>query len=334
VTWQVLSAEAARDHWDDWLQRFTDFSYTLTFAWGEHRRGFGWSPIYLVARDRGEQVTAMALGLYRRYPLGIATLWIPGGPAGDATTLDDSLRQAARRAIGASRLYIRLLSHQRSSAELVRALEGLGWRRCPVRLRSGLTMYLSLEGGLASLEQGLSGNWRHNLRRAGKQKIRVRRWQTPHIGEVVAAYESMEAYKGLPQQFTRRELESLFNWAGDSILVYRADSLEGELLAFRACLVFGSLAWDLLAVTTEGGRKVYASYALLWEILTACDQAGVRRYDLAGVDPEQNPGVYNFKKGTGAELIELLGEWETATFPGLVSAVSLGLKWRQRRRRG
>jgi len=51
--------------------------------------------------------------------------------------------------------------------------------------------------------------------------------------------------------------------------------------------------------------------------LQCCHAAGVKRYDMMGIDPTYNPGVYHFKKGTGAECIDYLGEWEWAPYPPL-----------------
>ena len=35
-------------------------------------------------------------------------------------------------------------------------------------------------------------------------------------------------------------------------------------------------------------------------------------FDLGGIDPINNRGVYDFKKGTGATQIDYEGEWDTA----------------------
>ena len=43
----------------------------------------------------------------------------------------------------------------------------------------------------------------------------------------------------------------------------------------------------------------------------------MRYYDLGGIDLWQNPGVYTFKKETGARQIEYLGEWDWASQPWL-----------------
>jgi lipid II:glycine glycyltransferase (peptidoglycan interpeptide bridge formation enzyme) len=52
------------------------------------------------------------------------------------------------------------------------------------------------------------------------------------------------------------------------------------------------------------------SYALCWELFNRCQSLGCNNFDFNGVDPENNMGVYNFKKGTGARLVETLGEFE------------------------
>ena len=73
----------------------------------------------------------------------------------------------------------------------------------------------------------------------------------------------------------------------------------------------------LFAAASVSARKVYASHGLLWILFNHCAEMGVSRYDLGGVDPLKNKGVFDFKKGTGAHLINYLGEWEYGSFPTL-----------------
>ena len=56
-----------------------------------------------------------------------------------------------------------------------------------------------------------------------------------------------------------------------------------------------------------------ASYFVFWEVLEHCRKLGVTTYDLGGIDPFANRGVYTFKKETGAKEVELLGEWDWAS---------------------
>ena len=57
-------------------------------------------------------------------------------------------------------------------------------------------------------------------------------------------------------------------------------------------------------------------------LMKQCAERGVRWYDMGGVDPVNNRGVYDFKKGTGARALEYLGEWEWSTSKALGWGVS------------
>jgi lipid II:glycine glycyltransferase (peptidoglycan interpeptide bridge formation enzyme) len=61
-----------------------------------------------------------------------------------------------------------------------------------------------------------------------------------------------------------------------------------------------------------------------------CEERGVTWYDMSGVDPDKNKGGYDFKKGTGAEDLKYLGEWDRASFPLLRPLANLLVKWRMR----
>ena len=127
----------------------------------------------------------------------------------------------------------------------------------------------------------------------------------------------MESYKGLKEQFSRQELVSIFQKFTDKIVLYRSEDENGTIVALRGCMILDRFGWDLFAATNVIGRNLYASYVLLWEILKHCQRAGVKNYDLMGVDPVKNSGVYNFKKGTGASSVKYLGEWDWESVQGL-----------------
>jgi len=159
----------------------------------------------------------------------------------------------------------------------------------------------------------LSSNWRHNLKRAGRRGLTVRPWPEADPDEILAVYRSMERHKQLREQFSREQLASLRASFGDQLVIWRCDDAEGRLVALRGCVVIGDRAWDMLAAATPEGRKVYASFAACWALFEECRTRGVRVYDLRGVEPDRGTGVYDFKRGTGAALVEYLGEWEWAS---------------------
>ena len=78
---------------------------------------------------------------------------------------------------------------------------------------------------------------------------------------------------------------------------------------------------DFLAATSYEGRKHYASHATLWALANELARRGVVRYDLGGVDPVLNKGVYDFKHGTGAMEVPYGGEFDAAS-PALIRSVA------------
>ena len=49
--------------------------------------------------------------------------------------------------------------------------------------------------------------------------------------------------------------------------------------------------------------KLKGAYLLHWTLIRSLRERGVRYYDLGGIDPEANPGVYHFKRGfSGVEV--------------------------------
>jgi hypothetical protein len=285
-------------------------------------------PLRMVRRDDGGRIVAMSQGLARVIGGKVAAVWIPGGPAGSVAAWVDSLPRGVATEQNFWSCYLRLNSVRVEQEADVRLLADAGWNRPKTLLGSRLSARLTIDAdGDKNLAQ-LSGNWRHNLRRAQKASLVVEEWTEPNAADVARLYAEMEGYKGLNVQHNPRDLELMFAALRERLVVYRCLGENGELLSVRACGVIGARAWDLVAATGVQGRKSYASYRVCWEMLERCRQLGVREFDFSGVDPEVNPGVFNFKKGTGAELFSYLGEWERSSPRLLATFVNRSLRSR------
>jgi hypothetical protein len=243
-------------------------------------------------------------------------VWVPGGPAGDVTVLDHHFRKALRQFLGTTFYYIRISVLRAAQDSEAESLSADGWRRPTAAMSSGLSMLYTLEGDEPARLARASSNWRHNLKRSSRYGLRIEPWVNPDIDEMRALYHEMEALKSLPVQHSKAELEQMFSLLAGRIVLYRCLDADGTLVALRAAALMGDTAMDLLAAAGSAARKIYASHATLWALLNDCNRRGLRFYDLSGVDPEGNKGVYDFKHGTGAELVTCLGEWEWASVPG------------------
>lgn len=313
VRWELLTDETACRIWDNNLTRFPDFSPFQMHCWGAYNRTLGWEPCYFAARGESGEIVALMLGLLRRYPLGIGILWCVGGPVGDVTTWDGDLQKALTKATGLKHLYCRFRCDRERRTGDALALNHQSWMRSWFMLHSSWTMELDLGQEEAELLAKCSRNWRRNFQASKKNNLQISLWENPNIDEVVAIYADLQARKNLPEQFSRKELTNLFECAASNFVCYRALDETGEPVALRGCLIIGDRAIDYLAATTEQGRNLRASYTVFWRLLQDCRERGVKFYDLSGIDPYENPGVYNFKRETGARHVESLGEWDWAT---------------------
>lgn len=316
TSWEGSPAE-----WDALLLKFSDYTFHQCYEWGEHKRRTGWTPYRLTLTDDGNAV-GMAQVLMRRFPVGVAVAWVPGGPIGPAKVWGKPFRDAVRRVGRATLLYCRISPLRERVAGDVETMMSNDWCMAISPLSSGKSLtYTPAEP--ESVREGLaSRNWRHNLRRSTKQGHTVRLWSTPNPDEMLEVYRAMQTHKNLSEQISRPALLSILEGFGPRCVIVRCDDAQGQLLAFRGALVFGKKGWDVFAAATPDARKVYASHAAFWELMHQVAARGVSCYDMGGVDAEGNKGVYDFKKGTGATGVSYLGEWDWATSPLLRRAAN------------
>ena len=188
-------------------------------------------------------------------------------------------------------------------------------------------MHLDLSIPSDELFKGLTKNWRRNLKRSKKldyEIVEVRDSDT-----IAKLYTNMSETKGLSRVFfSKQQIESLIRSYGINILVIGAKTPDGNIQAIRGAIIRDNQAVDIFAATNAFSRKNYLSYSLCWELLHRCKSLGCNHFDFSGVDPENNMGVYNFKKGTGSYLVEMLGEFEYSNSFIMKKLVTLASRWR------
>ncbi|CAN5228257.1 peptidoglycan bridge formation glycyltransferase FemA/FemB family protein [soil metagenome] len=330
--WELLTNETASRIWDEKLANFTDCSPFQSYAFGQFHQTLGWQPCYWAATDEKGKTVGLCLGLLRRYPLGFGMLWCVGGPVGDVQTWDENLQKTILETSGVKRLYVRFRCDRERNVSDALFLNYRGWSRSISPLTSSFSMELDLTVGEDGLFTNLKSRWRRNLRVSLKNNLTIKVCGNPDVEELSRVYVEMEARKNLPEQFSPEKLENLFKFAKSNLIFYRCEDEAGNLICFRGCLIIGNRACDYLAATTQKGRELRASYAVLWQLLRHCREEGMEIYDMGGIDPWANPGVHTFKKETGAREIEFLGEWDWATSPWLRFLGNWAISQRQSRK--
>jgi hypothetical protein len=307
--WKEWTAPLA--DWDDAMKRFASQTIYQTSSWGVHQSGFGWE-VLRIAHYENDTVQVLAQVLIRRAPFGAVVAWCPGGPIGNASLLDDQFVRCIKELCGARFLYLRI--GLMTSTDETNALGKLDWHKCDKSLGAKETLMYDLASPEPARRDACSANWKRNLRRSEQRGNRPYVWENPSSDQIASAIASMDEYKALDpnHSLSLDRITSLVANLGNNLIFVRMDNEDGQVLSIRAACYSQELAWDMIAVTTPAGRKEYSSYEVFWKLCQELQQRGVLRLDFSGIDPINNVGVYNFKKGTGARAFEYMGEWECA----------------------
>lgn len=298
------------DEWDSALLRFDDANIYQRSKWGLHRQAFGWSVCRLAYHSDGVVMT-MAQVLYKNISPLVKLCWIPGGPVGDLDFCDNTFISSLKNNYSAPVLYMHFSAMTQYSDDLASSLQSLGWRKPSGTLNSGKTLLYEIDRDFTQRRDKLSKNWLRNLSRGEQRDLLVSEWTNPTAAEITSLTDEMSRYKRLrnSRQKIAQVTDSLLRSFGRDILMVKCTNSQGELLALRGAIKLGHKAFDMFAATSPAGRKEYASNLCFWKLIELCERDGVTHYDLSGVDPERNQGVYNFKKGIGATDFTYLGEW-------------------------
>lgn len=326
---EILSADR-RDDFDAFVAAAARPEFLQAWGWGDLKAATGWRPHRLLVPGAGGRPVAACSILERRLPGLGPLLYAPRGPVVDWD--DDSAADAALSALVA-------FAHQRRAVALkldpgvpgahpgcASALRRHGWRP----LHAGLSfegvqprfhMQLPLRGvDEAGLLSAMHHKTRYNIRVAERRGVVIR----AGTGADLPAFYAILQETATRDRFLVRGLsyfeamwrECLGRGLGWMLLA----EADGQLLAGAIIFRMGNTAWYLYGASSNRRRELMPAYAVQWEAIRRARREGCAVYDFRGVSgdlSEDNPlyGIYRFKKGFGAELIEFVGEWDRPVRP-------------------
>jgi hypothetical protein len=319
--WADVSGQ--REEWSAVLAAFSDASIYQTRAYGEVTWPSG--RLRRIVLRSGARVIAAAQVLVVKVPLaglGVAyvrwgPLWQPRGAKSCLSDLEQLLEVLRDEYVGRQGMVLRVVPNVED-----RDPTGASVRECLVR--NGFapavtqspyhTLRLDLSPPLAALRSNLDHKWRNQLNAAERGGLEVSEGESQELyGSFLELYDEMFARKRFQTSVDPRDFERVQSALMPSerlrILICRRD---GELLSGLVASTIGATPIYLVGATGSQGMKSKASYLLQWRLIEWLKAMGCERYDLGGIDPDNNPGVYHFKKGIGGVETRLLGCFEAA----------------------
>jgi hypothetical protein len=312
--------------WNVELARFSDASNYQSWQYGEI--SWGKSQVSHFVLETGGKPAAMAQMRIVKTPVfhaGVAyARWAPLFQSQQREADVELFRQAltalrdeyAVRGRFLLRVIPNVYEMDRSVNAARQVLEDLGFRRA-ANIRPYNTSRVDLTATVEELRKGLRQRWRNKLKHAEAEGFTVTIGTSDEMyAKFHRAYDEMMARKRFETTVSVEEF-ALLQTALPPQLKMRVLICEKEGVLFNALVVApaGDTGIYLLAATSNAGLAADGAFLLQWRAMQMLKAEGYRWYDLGGINPETNPGVYQFKSGMGGTDTAQIGVFDYCSSP-------------------
>jgi lipid II:glycine glycyltransferase (peptidoglycan interpeptide bridge formation enzyme) len=326
MSMQPLIDETSEAEWSDLLPTFDDATLYQTWSYGAVRWGERNCSRLVLRQD--ETAVAMALSTVRRLPLagvGMAyvfwgPLWRRRGEAADPRRWRAALRALKDEYCTKRKLMLRLVPAEidADNGEVKSILESEGFVKTP--RKEYTTIIMDLSPDLDTIRKNFDQKWRNQLNKAEKSGLQTREGDDE---------EMFDVFLSLSQEMIRRkrfrpgvdylQFKSMQRTlpAGQKMRIMQCAS-DTKPVASVICSSIAGRGIYLLGASGDAGKNLNGSNLLHWKMIQQLKSDGCRLYDLGGVNPERNPGVYKFKQGLAGKngaVRSHIGEYQYCANP-------------------
>lgn len=315
---QVDAIDAAA--WEALARGFADRCLYQTWAFESVRCEETGSQLSSIVVRRASEPIGMALVRIKRLPMlraGVAyvfrgPLWRrPGATPADLCAVQHAIREVYAVGRGLTVRLVPNIAADAGSPEALDALTNAGYD-ADASTAAYRTVMLALAPPLDALRRGLAQKWRNGLNQSEKKGLLIEdRSDDDALQEFQSLYDEMWSQK----QFETGVQLSTFAAAQRALsesdrMTISLARLNGQAVAGHVSTTLGDTCIYLLGASSDAGRQAKASYLLQWHTIERAKSAGAAYYDLGGIDPEGNPGVYHFKAGLGGRDCTFIGQFQ------------------------
>lgn len=290
------------------LDLFDDASIYQTAAYGEVRWGHRNLSRLVLKRD-GEVVGIAQVRIIRPTPLKFGMAYLRWGPLWERRGASVDYEVPKRLAVAIEeeyakkrKLFVCVLPNAFAGslrAEVFQSAFSKFTREINEPGDEYRTFLVDLTPPLDKLRSGLDAKWRNKLKGAEKNNL------------TVISGNGNEEYRTFREMYSQMRQRKSFETSVDEDEFGRMQEALSESQRMRVLIceekgvpvaglvvsAMGDSAIYLLGATSDAGLNAKGAYLLQWTMICWLKEHGVKSYDLGGIDPEGNPGVYYFKRG-------------------------------------
>lgn len=313
VTHRIERIEGG-EAWNRLCREFVDAEFVQSYAWGEARRTEGWRPVRLALRE-GDTPGAAAQVLVRERA-GLRLVYCPRGPLWQQR---DRAPADRLRALGA---FLDALVAQFPWSVLVcdwhvdrdnvpeAELRRLGFRP----ISASLTSVIDLRADMPTLRAALHRKWRNDLQKGEQAGLEIRRVDAPnHLDKLYTLAGATATRKGFVVGVSQTVVERFtLEHERGTASVFTATVPGGPVVSAALVVTFNGMASYLVGASVSKDHPAFhrgASNLVQWTAIEWAKTGGSVAYNLEGLDPVGNPGVYHFKDRMNGRLVHRRGAW-------------------------
>lgn len=309
--------------WRELAGGYMDYSYRQVWEFGVACASrIGATSEHVAIRQDGELLGLADVRVKRIPAVHTGIAYINGGPlvrrteGRDAETLRRCLEVLAQEYVSGRGLVLRVMAPVADEEWTNGQKAVFSWAgfRPSAAARAYRTLLVDVDWPLDAVRKGLAQKWRNCLNQAEKKDLVVRSGTDPSLfREFCDLFSRFIEQKGFCVDLTPPFYLAVHEQVSeqDRFYISLAD-MGGTLVAGHVASFLGDTCVYLLGASSPEGLRHKASYLLQWHVIQRAHQRGLRWYDLGGIDPEGNPGVYHFKKGLGGADVCAAGPYELA----------------------
>lgn len=301
----------------------------------------GWTPHYLGVKNSQGQLLAATMLVTKPSFLGYKIAYAPGGPLIDYENkkLLTFFTQNLKSYLKSEKAYVfhidpyyELIERDRDGIvvkdgfnhkKAATNLQNLGFR--PLKISEQPKYLFALDLNHRTPDELLASfkrNTRNHIRKTEKEGVTVRELDRSELN----IFKSITASTSERRNFTDKPLsyyQVMYDLFGPEVKFVLAEAtIEGKITPLSAAMFM--LYGDEIIYLFSGSYKKYmnynAQYAIQWHMIKYAADHHFSRYNFYGIQGLPDPtakdyGVYEFKKGFGGRVIELLGSHELPLSP-------------------
>ena len=325
MSYEVIMDNVDKAEWERYAKEFADYNIYQTWPYQQVRaEGTGQQVSRVVIKDESGQAATMGqVRIKKIKPLGLKIGYIQWGPLfcgknGKLNCTVAALKKLSETYLGTKVNILRVVPNifeDEGGSEIADMLEVSGFERVP-SVSPYHTIVLPLDGPEEAMRKRLHRGWRRNLVKAEKAGLRIREGRDSESFDILEKLYldalKRKRFKGLDPQEFRKPQSMLSEYESMNVMIAY---LNGGPVTALATSNLGNTAVDILAANNKKALECGSSFLVYWKAFCTSKRAGMKRYDLGGIDPEKNPTVYEFKRRTGGKEVFHIGAFEICENP-------------------